>query len=93
MFLILSFDFEFNLITGPQTWYISSISAQDDNNVSTTNAQLLEIFQQPSSDVVGGLFFEFEAVRFATVSVPRRASPRRPGHAGDAGRGSRPKHL
>ena len=51
--LTQGFDFEFNLITGPQTWYISSISAQDDNNVSTTNAQLLEIFQQPSSDVVG----------------------------------------
>ena len=63
--LTQAFDFIFNIISGPQTWYISSISAQDDNNPSTTNAQLLEIFQPPSSDVVGSNDASFYDLTFS----------------------------
>ena len=63
--LTQAFDFEFAIISGPQTWYISSISAQDDNNPATTNAQLLEIFQPPSSDVVGSNDASFYDLTFS----------------------------
>ena len=63
--LTQAFDFEFAIISGPQTWYISSISAQDDNNPATINAQLLEIFQPPSSDVVGSNDSNFYDLTFS----------------------------
>ena len=63
--LTQAFDFEFAIISGPQTWFISSISAQDDNNPATINAQLLEIFQPPSSDVVGSNDSNFYDLTFS----------------------------
>ena len=63
--LTQAFDFEFAIISGPQTWFISSISAQDDNNPATINAQLLEILQPPSSDVVGSNDASFYDLTFS----------------------------
>ena len=63
--LTQAYDYEFNIISGPQTWYILSSTAQDDNNPATTNAQLLEIIPDPSSDAVSSNDVDFYDLTFS----------------------------
>ena len=63
--LTQAYDYEFNILSGPQTWYILSTTPQDDNNPATTNAQLLEIIPPPSSDVVGSNDVDFYDLTFS----------------------------
>ena len=57
------------LIEGFQTWYISNSSFQDDNNPDTTDATLLVINQEPSSDAVSSYDTQFYDLTFSASGV------------------------
>ena len=58
-------DYNNNLIQGYQTWYIANTSLQDDDNSSTTDATLLIIFSEPSSDAVTSFDSQFVDLTFS----------------------------
>ena len=63
--LTQGYDYLNNIILGPQTWYIDSVGLQDDNDPSTTNAVLLDIFQPPSSPVISSNDVDFYDLSFS----------------------------
>ena len=62
-------DYLGNLIQGFQTWYISNVSVQDDNNPSTENATLIIVNQAPSSDAVSSYDSAFYDLSFSASGV------------------------
>ena len=62
-------DYLGNLIQGYQTWYISNVSIQDDNNPSTEDATLLIVNQPPSSDAVTSYDSAFYDLSFSASGV------------------------
>ena len=62
-------DYLGNLLQGFQTWYISNVSVQDDNNPSTENATLVIVNQDPSSDAVTSYDSSFYDLSFSASGV------------------------
>jgi len=62
-------DYEGNLIQGFQTWYISNVSVQDDNNPFTENATLIIVNQEPSSDAVTSYDTAFYDLSFSASGI------------------------
>jgi len=62
-------DYLGNLIQGFQTWFISNVSVQDDNNPSTENATLIIVNQAPSSDAVNSYDSAFYDLSFSASGV------------------------
>ena len=58
-------DYLNNLIEGYQTYFIGNTSPQDDNDPNTTNAVLLIINQEPSSDAVNSFDVGFYDLTFS----------------------------
>ena len=58
-------DYRNNLIEGYQTYFIGNTSPQDDNDPNTTNAVLLIINQEPSSDAVNSFDVGFYDLTFS----------------------------
>ena len=62
-------DYEGNLIEGFQTWYISNVSVQDDNNPFTENATLIIVNQEPSSDAITSYDTAFYDLSFSASGI------------------------
>ena len=62
-------DYLGNLLQGFQTWFISNVSVQDDNNPSTENATLIIVNQEPSSDAVTSYDSSFYDLSFSASGV------------------------
>ena len=62
-------DYLGNLLQGFQTWYISNVSVQDDNNPSTEDATLIIVNQDPSSDAVTSYDSSFYDLSFSASGV------------------------
>ena len=62
-------DYLGNLIEGYQTWFISNVSVQDDNNASTEDATLIIVNQEPSSDAINSYDSAFYDLSFSASGV------------------------
>jgi hypothetical protein len=62
--LTQGYDYLNTIILGPQTWYISNSTPQDDNNPATVNATLIYVFEPPSSDVISSQDANFYDLSF-----------------------------
>ena len=62
-------DYLGNLIEGYQTWYISNTGLQDDNIPSTTNATLVIVNPEPSSDAVLSYDSQFYDLSFSASGI------------------------
>ena len=62
-------DYLGNLIQGYQTWYISNVSLQDDNNPATEDATLIIVNQGPSSDAVSSYDTQFYDLSFSASGI------------------------
>ena len=62
-------DYLGNLIQGYQTWFISNVSVQDDNDPSTEDATLIIVNQEPSSDAVNSYDSQFYDLTFSASGV------------------------
>ena len=54
---------------GYQTWFISNVSVQDDNNASTEDATLIIVNQEPSSDAINSYDSAFYDLSFSASGV------------------------
>jgi len=62
-------DYLGNLLQGFQTWFISNVSVQDDDNPSTENATLIIVNQDPSSDAINSYDSAFYDLSFSASGV------------------------
>ena len=58
-------DYQNNVISGYQTWYIANTSLQDDEDTSTQDATLLIIFEEPSSAAISSFDTAFYDLTFS----------------------------